>query len=58
MIKVNLRFLGLTFFYASTNSRPAPAKNYRGRFHRGNSQSADRDLALKKDRQGLKNLAE
>jgi hypothetical protein len=35
MIKVNLGFLRLTFFHAATNSRAAPGKNHRARFHRG-----------------------
>jgi hypothetical protein len=36
MIEVNLRFLRLTFFHAASNSRAAPGKNHRDRFHRGN----------------------
>jgi hypothetical protein len=35
-IKVNLRFLRLTFFHAATNSRAAAGKNHPDRFHRGN----------------------
>jgi hypothetical protein len=36
MSKVNLRFLRLTFFYASPNSRATAGKDYRNRFHRDN----------------------